>query len=256
GLIAIMMEAVQKYPALPILLVDDEEQTLHSMSLVLRSNGVNNVIIENDSRRVISLLDRHPVGLIMLDLSMPHVTGSELLNQLKTDYANITVVMVSGANDLETAVKCMRDGAVDYIVKPVEKNRLVSCVQQAIKIRELEQENQRLKEYILTDKLKRPDAFDAIRTQSPAMRSIFKYVESIAGTTQPVLITGETGVGKELMARAIHAVSGRTGQFVPINVAGLDDMVFSDTLFGHKKGAYTGASDGRKGLIEKASGGT
>ncbi len=108
----------------------------------------------------------------------------------------------------------------------------------------------------MTDNLEHPEAFDNIITGNKAMRSMFQYVEVIASTRQPIMITGETGVGKELIARAIHQLSGCDGNYVAINVAGLDDNMFSDSLFGHRKGAFTGADQPREGLIEKASKGT
>ncbi len=113
-----------------------------------------------------------------------------------------------------------------------------------------------LKKHLLTDQLEREEAFSDIITKDRRMRSLFKYVEVIAASREPVLITGETGSGKELFAQVIHTLSGYKGQFIAVNVAGLDDMVFSDTLFGHKRGAYTGADQARDGLIVRASGGT
>jgi len=113
-----------------------------------------------------------------------------------------------------------------------------------------------LKKRVLSHSLERPEAFSGIITRNEKMRSIFQYVEAIAGTNQPVLITGETGVGKELMAKAINKLSQVTGEFVAVNVSGLDDTLFADTLFGHIKGAYTGAEQSRKGLVEKATDGT
>jgi DNA-binding NtrC family response regulator len=132
----------------------------------------------------------------------------------------------------------------------------VSATRRAVEIRELQRENQLLKTHMLSNKLNSPEAFSEIVTNSAAMRSIFQYVEAIAASPRPVSITGETGVGKELIARAVHRLSQRDGAFVPVNVAGLDDTVFADTLFGHKKGAFTDAREARNGLVEKASGGT
>jgi len=120
----------------------------------------------------------------------------------------------------------------------------------------LKQENLALKQHILADTLERPEAFREIVTNNKKMLLIFQYIESISRTSQPVLIRGETGVGKELIARTLHNLSGLPGNFVAVNAAGLDDNVFSDTLFGHVKGAYTGADRARNGLIEQAAGGT
>ena len=126
----------------------------------------------------------------------------------------------------------------------------------AVEISDLRSENRQLKEHLRSNRPERPEVFSDIVTQDPAMYSIFQQVESIAVTGQPVLITGETGVGKEKIAETIHQLSGRLGEFVPVNVAGLDDPMFSDTLFGHTKGAFTDAALTRPGLIEQASGGT
>jgi len=142
------------------------------------------------------------------------------------------------------------------MVKPVERSRLIGGVKRALDLRELQRENRLLKAHVLSDKLEHPEVFSGIVTCSARMRSIFQYVEAIAASPRPLLITGETGVGKELVARAVHRLSRRKGAFVAVNVAGLDDNVFADTLFGHKKGAFTGAEQARGGLLEQAGGGT
>ena len=120
----------------------------------------------------------------------------------------------------------------------------------------LQSELTSLKEYLVTDRLEHEDVFSLFITRSKLMRAIFQYLEVIAPSGQPVLITGDTGVGKELIAQIIHSLSGCQGEFVAVNIAGLDDMVFSDTLFGHKKGAFTGAENEREGLVARAAGGT
>ena len=126
----------------------------------------------------------------------------------------------------------------------------------AMEVGGLRSENLQLRERLLSGKLEHPEVFSDILTRDPAMYAIFRQVESIAGSGNPVLITGETGVGKEKIAAIVHQLSGRLGEFVPVNIAGLDDMLFSDTFFGHRKGAFTGADSARHGLIEQASGGT
>jgi DNA-binding NtrC family response regulator len=244
------------YPKLPVMLVDDEEQALNSFEMSLRSVSISNVIRCHDSRDVMPVLARQEIEVILLDLWMPHVSGEELLQAISHDFPDIPVIIITGADDVQTAVTCMQHGAFDYIVKPVEKSRLVSSVRRAIELRELQRENQLLKAHVLSGKLERPEAFNDIITVSANIRSIFQYIEAIAASPRPVLITGETGVGKELIARAVHQLSQRKGNFVPINVAGLDDHVFADTLFGHHKGAFTGADQNRAGMLEQAAGGT
>jgi DNA-binding NtrC family response regulator len=244
------------YPHFPIMLVDDEVQALNSFEMVLRSASMNNFISCHESRDVIPLLSQQEIEVILLDLRMPHLSGEELLPVLSSDFPEVPVIIITGANDVETAVKCMKLGASDYMVKPVEKNRLVTGVRRVIELRELQRENQLLRAQVLSEKLEHPEAFSEIVTNSASMRSIFQYIEAIAISPQPLLITGETGVGKELIAKAVHSLSNRKGDFIPVNIAGLDDTVFSDTLFGHWKGAFTGAEQARNGLVERASAGT
>jgi DNA-binding NtrC family response regulator len=244
------------YPHFPVMLVDDEEQALNSFELTLRSARMNHFIRCQDSRDVMRLLREQEVEVMLLDLRMPHLSGEELLPMIGSHFPEVPVIVITGANDVDTAVKCMKAGAFDYILKPVEKNRLIAGVRRAIEIRELQRENRMLRAHVLTGQVEHPEAFSEIVTCNPAMRSIFQYIEAISTSPRPVLITGETGVGKELVARAVHALSGRKGGFVPVNVAGLDDNVFADTLFGHKKGAFTGADQARSGLVEQASGGS
>jgi len=243
-------------PNRPVLLVDDEEQSLTSFEMALRSVSLNHFIKCRDSREVIPLLTDREVEIILLDLRMPYITGDELLPAIISDFPETPVIIITGANDVETAVKCMKLGAFDYMVKPVERSRLIGGVKRAIELRELQRENRLLRAHVLSDKLEHPEVFSEIVTRSARMRSIFQYVEAIAASPRPLLITGETGVGKELVARAVHRLSRRKGAFVPVNVAGLDDNVFADTLFGHKKGAFTGAEQARGGLLEQAAGGS
>ena len=244
------------HPRLPVMLVDDEVQALDSFELALRSANVNNFLRCQDSREVIPLLGEQDIEVMLLDLRMPHLSGEELLPKITRDFPHVPVIVITGADDVETAVKCMRAGAFDYIVKPVERSRLVASVKTALELRDLQRQNQLLRAHVLSDELADPEPFAEIITTSKMMRSIFRYIEAIANSPQPVLITGETGVGKELVARAIHQVSGRQGAFIAINVAGLDDNVFADTLFGHRKGAFTGADQTRNGMVEKAEEGT
>lgn len=244
------------YPDHPVLLVDDEEQFLRSASYTLISEGITNVETCQESRQVMERLGRQSYALVVLDMMMPHLSGEELLKQIVRDYPEVPVVIITAINEVEWVVKTIKAGAFDYLVKPVDDARLVTVVVRALQLREVRDENILLKQYLLSARLEHPEKFAAIITESQAMRGIFQYIEAIARTPLPVLITGETGTGKELIARALHDVSGRSGEFVALNVAGVDDHFFSDTLFGHTRGAFTGADRERKGLIEQAAGGT
>lgn len=241
------------YPKHPILLVDDEINLLHSFDLTLNDFGYNNTILCNDSREVLKILKENKVSMILLDLSMPFIRGEELLKEITPQYPDIPVIIITGDTEIETAVTCMKLGAFDYIVKPIEKNRLIGVIKNGLEINRLKSENLSLKDRLISDNLEHPEIFSEIVTQSPKMKSIFKYMEAISGTTEPILITGETGVGKELVAKALYKLSKRKGAFVTTNIAGLDDQMFSDTLFGHKKGSFTNANEDRRGMIDKAS---
>ena len=245
------------YPAFSVLLIDDEEAWLRTMAMNLAlSGGINNVIRCQDSRKAMEILAKQEVGLVLLDLNMPHLSGEELLPRILEEHPDVAVIILSGLNQIDTAVNCMKLGAFDFFVKTVEEERLIRGIQRAIQMIDLQRENREMRSRFLHDKLEHPEAFAEILTRDKAMRSIFQYIESVAGSPQPILVTGESGVGKELVARAIHRLSEAKGSLVSVNVAGLDDNVFSDTLFGHTRGAFTGADTSRRGMIEQAADGT
>jgi DNA-binding NtrC family response regulator len=240
----------------PVLLVDDEAIILKTSELTLKSCGITDVVTINDSREVLPFLAGRRTAAIVLDLHMPHLSGLELLAKISKDFPCIPVILMTAVDDLDTAVNCMKAGAFDYLVKPVEAGRLAAAVRKALDMGDLSDELSSLKNRLLTGALEYPAAFEAIVTRNKKMWAIFQYVEVIAASRQPIMVTGETGVGKELIARSIHDLSGRKGEYVAVNVAGLDDNMFSDTLFGHKKGAFTGADQARDGLIARAEDGT
>ncbi len=244
-------------PIFSILLVDDEPAWLRSLSRTLQSlGGYNNLLKCSDSREVLSLLEQHDIGVILLDLTMPHCSGEEILHQINDNYPEVPVVIISGLNQLETAVRCMRQGAYDYFVKTDEEERLLDGVRRAVQMAALKRENANLHRNFLSNKLNQPDCFAHLVTRSTAMLTVFRYLEAVASSSQPLLILGESGVGKELIAQAVHNLCQATGDLVAVNVAGLDDNTFADTLFGHKRGAFTGAEHERGGMIEKAAHGT
>ncbi|RVU84445.1 sigma-54-dependent Fis family transcriptional regulator [Leucothrix sargassi] len=245
------------YPNFGVLLVDDEASFLRSLNITLqRTGGITHTYQCNDSREVMRLLEEHPIGLVLLDLTMPHLSGQELLALITEKHPNISVIIISGLNQVESAVQCLRQGAFDYFVKTSEEGRLVEGVKRAIRMQEMRRENEALSQRVLNNSLEHTEVFEPIITRSQKMRAIFSYLESVAPSSQPLLISGESGTGKELLAKAAHELSKRSGPLVSVNVAGLDDNVFADTLFGHKRGAFTGAEGKRGGLIEEAGDGT
>lgn len=239
-----------------IAIVDDERESLYTYSLILKQSGIKDVVLIEDARELPVILKERAFSLILLDLSMPHISGFELLKFINVEYPEIPVIIITAIKEIDLAVECIKMGACDYLVKPIEKNKLISSIKKALEMNRLKEEITGLKYRLIEDKLENETAFSEIITVNQKMRGLFKYIEVISKTDQPVLITGETGTGKELIAMAIHKVSGKKGDFVAVNVAGLDDTMFSDTLFGHKKGAFTGAISSREGLIAKAKGGT
>jgi DNA-binding NtrC family response regulator len=239
-----------------ILVVDDDEVALERYRAVLEAHDFPAYILCDDSRDVPELLSANHISVVLLDLNMPHVRGEDLLEDIAARYPDIPVIVLTGEDDVDTAVKCMKIGAFDYMTKPVDPNRLVNAVNHALRIRDLQREVQVLSTNDAEARVENPHAFEGIITASPAMRKLFSYAEAVAPSPKAVLITGESGTGKELMAQAVHRLSGKTGEFVPVNVSGLDDTMFSDTLFGHVKGAFTGAQGDRAGLIERAADGT
>tara|TARA_R110001599_G_scaffold340202_1_gene560314 strand:+ start:4129 stop:5541 length:1413 start_codon:yes stop_codon:yes gene_type:complete len=246
-----------RYPSFGVLLVDDEASFLRSLSIALeRRGGINHIHHCQDSRDAMGIIAEKSIGLVLLDLTMPHLSGEELLQQITEEYPEIGVIIISGLNQLETAVNCIRLGAYDYYVKTTEEERLIEGVRRAIRLQEIRLENQEMRKRFLTDTLERPEVFSSIITQDKGMRSVFQYLESVSASNQPVLISGESGVGKEQIAHAIHTLSNRAGPLVCVNIAGLDDNVFADTLFGHHRGAFTGADKARAGMIEQAADGT
>ena len=244
------------YPLNPILIIDDEKIALRSYELAFLTSGINNIICCEDSRKAYELVKNKEPELVLLDLVMPYVSGEELLEKIAAEYPGIPVIMVTGVNEINSAVNCMRSGASDYIVKPISSERLISRVRKVLELHELRKENISLQERMLSGKYTSHEAFSRIVTRNKQMLSIFQYCEAIAKSRQPVLVTGETGSGKELFAQAIHQLSESSGKFVPVNISGFDDSLLSDTLFGHRKGAFTGAMENRDGMIEKASGGS
>ena len=245
------------YPSFKVLIVDDEEPFIRSLSIALeRSAGINNLTRCQDSREVMGILSQGGFGLVLLDLNMPWLSGDKLLSSIIEEHPDVVVIIISGINQIEPAVRCMKLGAYDYFVKTNEEDRLVMGVNRAIQMVEMSKEHKEIRSRLLHDRLEHPDAFEEILTGDKAMRAVFQYMESVAKSAMPILITGESGVGKELFAHTAHRLSGVEGPLISINVAGLDDNVFSDTLFGHAPGAFTSAHGVRKGMVEQAAQGT
>lgn len=238
-----------------IVLVDDEPAVTRSLAMILMSHGYSEVEEFNDSQLALQRIEAHGAALVVCDLGMPGLDGLQMMERLRQSRPEVALLVVTAVNEVDTAVRCMKSGVQDYLVKPIKENELIRAVALALEVSELRRENSELRERLTDHSLRQPAVFSAIVTNNPQMHALFEYMEVVAPASQPVLITGETGTGKELIARALHDLRGR-GSFVPVNVAGLDETAFTDTLFGHLKGAFTGAAGARAGLIEKAGDGT
>ncbi|MFO7728926.1 MAG: sigma-54 dependent transcriptional regulator [Desulfonatronovibrio sp.] len=239
-----------------IYIVDDEKSLLDSLFITLKTSGFENVATFNDGRAILDIFPLTDCRVMLLDLFMPEMSGEEILEQVRLRCPHVQVVVVSGVNETDTAVRCIKNGAFDYLVKPVDPQRLVTTVRRAMDHALLVAQNEQLRSRLLSGRPDHPEYFEDIISNDLRMKSIFSYLEVIAPASDPVLITGETGTGKDLIASSIHRASRRKGRFVSLNTAGLDDNIFSDTLFGHVRGAFTDARKNRKGLVEEAAHGT
>jgi len=244
------------YCSSPVMLVDDEPDALSLLQSFLCHAGFRNVITFDDSPQALHYFTVHEPALVVIDLRMPKLHGRDLLASFAELKPYIPVIVVTAESHIDAAIDCMKLGAVDYLTKPISINRFLGSVKRALELRGLN-DDIRLLDAVSDKELATlaPHTPDII-TQNKEMLTLLTYVGVVAKSRQPVLISGETGVGKELVARAVHTLSSQKGGFVSINVAGLDDQMFSDTLFGHRRGAFTGALNDRDGLIMKAANGT
>ena len=239
-----------------VFIIDDEKMITDSYAIFMKRSGINDFTVYNDPRDFVKNIDRINPVIVFVDLQMPFHTGEELLELIKKKHPAASVVIVTGNNDVSTAVRCIHKGALNFLVKPLDSERFAAAYHAAVNANQLHMEIEALRSAMRSEENPDVMGFHGIMTSDNRMKEVFRYIESVSKSSFPVLITGETGVGKELFARAVHECSARKGLFAPVNVAGLDDTMFSDTLFGHVKGAFTGADKPRQGLVAAAEGGT
>lgn len=234
-----------------ILLVDDEPSILSVLSTLLRAEGheVNPVLGGEKAQEVIHQED---FDLMISDIRMSPVDGMQVLAFARKERPGMAVIMITAYGSVETAVEAMRQGAFDYVTKPFKVDELLITVQRALEFNNVMAENANLKAQLETRY-----RFENIVAESAQMRKVCEMIERVAPTDTTVLIAGDSGTGKELVAKAIHAHSVRKGRtFVPINCAAMPEPLLESEMFGHVKGAFTGASSNKEGLFEVASGGT
>ncbi len=239
-----------------ILIVDDEENYLIILKELLHEEGYDEVITENKSKNVLSILKNNNIDLILCDVNMPEMDGLELLEEVAQSFPKIPVIMITGMDDVDTALKAIKLGAYYYITKPPDTDKLFLTIKRALEQRLLELERDSLRTASISHENKET-VFQDIITNSPVMSKVFELVEIFAPTNETVLIMGETGTGKDLIANKIHQLSPRKDkQFVIVNLASISSTLFESELFGHKKGSFTGAMNEKIGYFEEANGGT
>ena len=245
-----------------LLIVDDNKNILNSLSLIMKTE-FENVITLTNPNRIIEMLGKHSVDVVMLDMNFKSGihNGNEGLFWMREIFdfdPDISIVIVTASGDIELAVKAIREGAVDFILKPWEDKKLMATVNVAWQLRlsrleasSLKMDNQQLKKEINKGGEK------IVLGASPTMINVMNLVRKVAGTDVNVLITGENGTGKELVAREIHSLSKRTGELmVSVDMGSITESLFESELFGHVKGAFTDAREDRKGRFEQAHRGT
>jgi len=240
-----------------ILVVDDDRDYLDLVKDRLVAAGFPSVDALDDSRAAAARVESQaPIDVALIDLGMPDMDGQALLELIKRLCPATECIMVTAVNDARTAMQCLRQGAYDYLVKPVAEEDLIFSVKRAL-------ERKRLVDILQLERSRRPpvfahpDAFQEIVTRCPGVLKVLKEAELHAASDVPILITGESGTGKELLARAIHLASPRRAQpFLPVNMAALTGELFESEFFGHTKGAFTGAERERAGHVRHCNGGT
>ena len=233
-----------------ILVVDDEPGLRESFRLILDDDY--EVVDVPDGPAALDVLRSAQVDLVLLDIRLPGMDGIEVLERIKALDESVEVILVTAVKTVRTAVAAMKLGAFDYLTKPFEEDELLSLVRRALERRSLEREV-----VYLRSELERRHDFDEIVGQHPEVQKLFRLVSHVARTSTTVLITGESGTGKELIARAIHRQSPRRDKpFVAVNPAAIADTLIESELFGHEKGAFTGAFQRKLGRFELAQGGT
>ncbi len=234
-----------------ILLVDDEASILSVLSTLLKAEG-HEVIPVLGGEKAQDVIRDQDFDLMISDIRMSPVDGMQLLKLIRREKPAVAVIMITAYGSVETAVEAMKEGAFDYVTKPFKVDELLITVQRALEYRNAIAENVNLKA-----QLESRYRFENIIAESPAMRKVCEMIERVAPTDTTVLILGDSGTGKELVAKAIHAHSLRkTKCFLPINCAAMPEPLLESEMFGHVKGAFTGASANKEGLFEAAGGGT
>ena len=234
-----------------ILIADDEPAITAGLSALLDEEGYATATAA-DGKEAMAMLEKRDFNLVLVDLTIPGLDGLQVLHRVKKRDLPTEVIIITGKGTIGTAVEAMKAGAYDFLTKPVEPERLRTVVAKALEHQNLVATNRRLQETI--EQLTR---YEEMVGQHEKMQEVYRFVDAVADTTANVLITGESGTGKELVARAIHSKSGRArGPFIAVNCSAFPRDILENELFGHEKGAFTGALKEKPGCFEMAHGGT
>ena len=240
----------------PILVVDDELSYLELVKGLLNQEGYENIITKNNPQNVMPLLEKQNIDLILLDVYMPQMNGLDLFEKIYANYPKIPVIVITAVDEKEVALKAIDIGAYEFITKPYDADRLLLTIKRAIGNRLLETERDSLRK-AFSDEEPEKRIFSDIITDSPLLFKVFELAEIFAPTNETIIISGETGTGKDLLAKKIHDLSPRkNGPFIAVNLASISPSLFESELFGHKKGTFTGAGADKMGYFEVARGGT
>ncbi len=234
-----------------ILIIDDEKNIREGLAAALEMDGYN-VVLAKDGQEGLGLVGRGDIDLVITDLRMPGISGEEVLAKVTSESPGLPVIVLTGHGTIDSAVDAMRAGAYDFLTKPLNLDRLSLIVKRALQNRELALQHRQLKEELDTNK-----TFESIIGKSAEMQKIFEMVRRVASSKASVLITGESGVGKELIANAVHNLSPRKDNpLIKVHCAALSESLLESELFGHEKGAFTGAVARKRGRFELAHGGS
>jgi len=240
-----------------ILIVDDEKAFLDSVARMLRLEGYEDITTECDSTKVPAMLETHNFDIAFLDITMPIMDGVDLLKAIKEQSPQTECIMVTANDTLRLVIQTIKLGAYDYLLKPVRPEQLNYSLERALEHKRLLESLLLRSESAIGKALNKPEAFNEIVTSDKSMLRLLHESELHANSNIPVLITGETGVGKELLARAVHKASRRaSGSFVAVNMLALSPNLFESEFFGHARGSFTGAERDKIGYMAQAKGGT
>ncbi|MCX6149617.1 MAG: sigma-54 dependent transcriptional regulator [Ignavibacteriales bacterium] len=240
-----------------ILLIDDNQAVLNFLRILLLQKEQYEIKTLQDSTKAYELLEKEKFDVMLLDMDMPDVSGLDILKFIKINNIDITTIVLTGVEDIDLAISAMKLSTYDYMLKPVDENKLIETIDTAIKQKQFFKKDSEVDQLAILDGFKYKDVFKNIITNDEKMFKIFHFVEKFAQTDNSVLIWGESGSGKELIAEAIHAISYRRDKkFVAVNAGTFAQELFSSEFFGYEKGAFTGASKDKVGFLEDANGGT